>query len=307
MRNAFLVYRSSLIVMNSLYERILITGANGMLAWAFKQRLAPLNLNVTYVDRAAMDVSDAASVAKVFDQVKPTLVLNCSAYTKVDLAEKELDKANAVNGTGVANLATACRQHGAMLVHYSTDYVFDGTMREPLKTSDRLGPLSAYGKSKLLGEELLQQNAPANWMIIRTAWLYGPGGPCFPATMVNLAKQGKPLKIVADQIGAPTFTVDLVDATLELLHRGATGIWHIANSGQTNWHDFTRAILEEFALSTDLSPITSDDWKRAKPESAIRPAWSVFDLSPYESLTRQPMPDWRDALHRYHAMLEMQS
>lgn len=289
--------------MNHLYDRILITGANGMLAWAFKQRLAPLKLNVTYVDRAAMDVTDADAVARIFAEVQPTLVLNCSAYTKVDLAEKELDKANAVNGTGVAHLAQACRQHNATLVHFSTDYVFDGTRREPLTVADPLGPLSAYGKSKLLGEQLLQQNAPARWMIIRTAWLYGPGGPCFPATMVNLAKQGKPLKIVADQIGAPTFTVDLVDATLELLHRGATGIWHLANEGQTNWHEFTQAILEEFSLSTDLSPITSDDWKRNKPDSAIRPAWSVFDLSPYESLTRNPMPHWREALHRYRVLL----
>jgi dTDP-4-dehydrorhamnose reductase len=125
--------------------------------------------------------------------------------------------------------------------------------------------------------------------------------------MINVAKQGKPLKVVADQHGTPTFTYDLVDATLELIHRGANGIFHLTNSGQTTWFDFTAAILEEFGLNTDLSPTTSADWKKLKPDSAIRPTNSVLDLSAYESLTRQQMPQWRDALHRYRMALEQTS
>lgn len=285
------------------YDRILVTGGNGMLAYAFKQRFAPMQLSVTFAERSICDVSDETSVAKAFQQIRPTLVLNCAAYTKVDLAEKEPEKANAVNGEAVGRLAKWCRQTGATLVHYSTDYVFDGTLRRPLRPGDPLGPLSAYGKSKLIGEQLLQQNPPEKWLILRTAWLYGPGGPCFPQTMINLARQGKPLKVINDQHGTPTFTYDLVDATLELVHRGAVGIYHLTNSGQTTWYDFTAAILEEFELKMDLSSTTSDEWKKLKPDSAIRPTYSVLDLSDYESLTRQQMPHWRNALHRYRLAL----
>ncbi len=290
--------------MNDVYRSILITGAGGMLGFAFKRRLAPLNLNVTLADRATVDVCHPQSIERAFKEIQPTLVINCAAYTKVDLAETETDKANQCNGHGVGELARQCKASGAMLVHYSTDYVFDGTLTRPLEPSDPLGPLSAYGKSKLLGERLLQQNAPDRWLILRTAWLYGPGGPCFPATMINVAKQGKPLKVVDDQHGTPTFTYDLVDATLELVHRQApSGIWHLTNSGQTTWHDFTAAILEEFDLKTDLSRTTSAEWKKLKPDAAVRPSYSVLDLSPYESLTRQQMPQWRDALHRYRLAL----
>ncbi|MBC7785141.1 MAG: dTDP-4-dehydrorhamnose reductase [Burkholderiales bacterium] len=289
--------------MSSIYDRILITGGNGMLAFAFKQRMSPMKLDVTYADRTILDVCSGDSIEQSFARIKPTLVINCAAYTKVDLAEKEIDKAIECNGYGVGRLAMKCRETGAMLVHYSTDYVFDGTLQRPLQPGDPIGPLSAYGKSKLLGERLLQDSAPERWLILRTAWLYGPGGPCFPATMINVAKQGKPLKVIDDQRGTPTFTYDLVDATLELIHRGANGIWHLTNSGETTWYDFTAAILEEFELKTELSRTTSAEWKKLKPDSATRPGYSVLDLSAYESLTRQQMPHWRDGLHRYRTSL----
>jgi dTDP-4-dehydrorhamnose reductase len=289
--------------MSGTYDRILITGGNGMLARAFEKRLEPLNLNVTVADREMLDVTDEASCVYYFEQA--TLVINCAAYTKVDLAEKEREKADAVNGDAVQYMAALCQNSGAMFVHYSTDYVFDGSLSRPLQPNDPVGPLSYYGRSKLRGERFLQQFAPDRWLLIRTAWLYGPEGPCFPATMIKLARDGKPLKVVADQHGTPTFTYDLVDATLELIHRKApSGIWHLTNSGETTWHDFTAAILEEFGLKTDLSKTTSADWKKLKPDSAIRPTYSVLDLSPYESATRQQMPHWRDALHRYRLALE---
>lgn len=290
--------------MSNIYDRILITGGNGMLAYAFKQRFKGSGLNVTFAGRDTCDVASPESIDRAMQQARPTLVINCSAYTKVDLAEKEQAAADQCNGYGVGHLAKACRDQGAMLVHYSTDYVFDGSVNRPLQPGDPLGPLGAYGKSKLLGEQQLQANAPERWLILRTAWLYGPGGPCFPATMVNAARAGKPLKVIADQHGTPTFTYDLVDATLELVHRGAAGIWHLTNSGETTWYDFTAAILDEFGVKTDLSPITSADWKKIKPDSAHRPSYSVLDLSAYESFTRQPMPLWRDALHRYRLALE---
>ncbi|HEX8341559.1 MAG TPA: dTDP-4-dehydrorhamnose reductase [Tepidisphaeraceae bacterium] len=287
----------------SIYDRILITGGNGMLASSFRKRFEPMNLNVVYADRGVIDVCSASSADNAFAEIRPTLVINCAAYTKVDLAEKEPEKADQCNGHGVGHLAKLCKQHGAMLVHYSTDYVFDGSQTRPLQPGDPLGPLGAYGKSKLLGEKLLQENAPERWLILRTAWLYGPGGACFPATMINAARAGKALKVIDDQHGTPTFTHDLVDGTLELVHRGATGIFHLTNSGETTWFDFTKAILEEFDLKSDLWPTTSAAWKQIKPDSAHRPAYSVLDLSAYESLTRQQMPHWRDALHRYRLAL----
>lgn len=289
----------------SVYDRILITGANGMLAKAFRRRFAPLNLNITFADRQTADISDKSACTRLFEQVRPTLLINCAAYTKVDQAEKEPDLANAINGDAVGHLARLCQQFKTMLVHYSTDYVFDGTVRRPLLPGDPIGPLSQYGKSKLLGEQLLQKNAPPRWLLIRTAWLYGPDGPCFPATMLKIAREGKPLKVINDQHGSPTFTFDLVDATLELIHREApSGIWHLTNSAETTWFEFTRAILDEFGLQTVLTPITSQEWKLLKPDSAIRPEYSVLDLSGYEAFTRQPMPHWKEALHRYRLALE---
>lgn len=289
----------------SVYDRILITGANGMLAKAFRRRLSPLNLNTTWADRQTLDITDESACARLFEQVRPTLLINCAAYTKVDLAEKEPDIACAINGNAVGHLARLCQQVGTMMVHYSTDYVFDGTVRRPLVPNDPIGPLSQYGKSKLLGEQLLQRNPPLRWLLIRTAWLYGPDGACFPATMLKLAREGKPLTVVNDQNGSPTFTDDLVHATLELIHRQApSGIWHLTNSGQTTWFEFTQAILEEFGLNNPLIPISSQDWKRLKPDSAVRPSYSVLDLSAYEAFTREPMPHWKEALHRYRSVLQ---
>ena len=290
--------------MSNVFDRILVTGGKGMLAYAFKQKFAESPLNVTFGDRTTCDVCDEESCNRAFNDLQPTLVLNCAAYTKVDLAEKEQGVAEQCNGYGVGHLAELCRDYGAMLVHFSTDYVFDGSINRPLQPGDPLGPLGAYGKSKLLGEQLLLETPPLRWLILRTAWLYGPGGPCFPATMINAAKAGKNLKVIDDQHGTPTFTYDLVEATLNLIHLGANGIWHLTNSGETTWHDFTAAILEEFDLPAPLARTTSAEWKAVKPDSAHRPAYSVLDVTPYEQFTHLPMPGWRDALHRYRVALD---
>jgi dTDP-4-dehydrorhamnose reductase len=178
--------------------------------------------------------------------------------------------------------------------------IFDGSLRRPLRVDDPLAPQSVYGQSKLLGEQLLQQNAPPNWLIIRTAWLYGPGGVCFPQTILNAARAGKPLTVIDDQIGSPTFTDDLANGTLQLIERNASGIFHFANDGQTNWHDFAVAILDEFGVQTPVARTTSAQWKTQRPNSAIRPAYSVLDLSKYEAIVGHRPPAWRDALKRYH-------
>lgn len=285
-------------------DRILITGGSGMLAFALAGALRSRGIDPMLVSRAALDITDEQAVGNLFKSAKPTVVINCAAYTKVDLAERETGQANAINGHAVGILASACRAAHAALVHFSTDYVFDGSLTRPLRVDDPVGPVSAYGTSKLIGEQLLAQNAPERWLIIRTAWLFGPMGPCFPATILNAARQNKPLSVIDDQTGTPTFTFDLAQATLELIDKGAQGILHVTNSGQTSWYDFAAAILQEFSLATALSRTTSARWKEQRPDSATRPRYSVLNLEPVENLLGRRMPDWRDALHRYRLSLD---
>jgi dTDP-4-dehydrorhamnose reductase len=280
-------------------DSILITGGSGMLAHALFRALQARGKSAVALGRAALDISDETAVREAFRTHRPTVLLNCAAHTKVDLCEEQQELADAINGRAVGILARAAREHGTTLVHYSTDFVFDGAGTRPYRAEDSVRPLSAYGRSKLLGEEQLRENAPGRWLILRTAWLYGQHGPCFPRTMVTLARQGKPLKVVSDQIGCPTLTDDLAAATLDLLDAGATGVWHATNAGQTSWFDFTRAILDEFGLTTELSPTTSAEWFKIRPNSAHRPAYSVLDVGPLEQRIGRPMPHWRDALRRY--------
>jgi dTDP-4-dehydrorhamnose reductase len=283
-----------------LFDSILIVGDRGMLAGAIKRQLEARGRSFAGVDLPDCDITSSESVDAALQTHRPSLVINCAAFTNVDGCETKTDLANAVNGQGVGHLAMACRAHHAGLVHFSTDYVFDGSLQRPLRPDDPVGPQSAYGKSKLLGEELLREHSPSKWLIIRTAWLYGPGGPNFPTAILNAARAGKPLRVVSDQRGSPTFTFDLAEATLNLLDRdAASGIWHITNSGETTWNQFAEATLKEFGVDAKVEPITSADWAAMKPGSAVRPSYSVLDTSPYTNLVGRPMPDWRDALRRF--------
>jgi dTDP-4-dehydrorhamnose reductase len=182
--------------------------------------------------------------------------------------------------------------------------VFDGQGSQPYRPNDPINPLGTYGRSKAKGEQEMS-GIGIDDLIIRTTWLYGPNGPNFVQTMLNAARAGKPLTVVDDQIGSPTFTHDLAEATLELIDRGATGIFHATNSGQTTWFEFARAIFEEFNIpNVDLKPISSVKWKELRPTSAIRPAYSVLDCSATEELIGRKLPHWREALHRYRLAVE---
>jgi dTDP-4-dehydrorhamnose reductase len=288
----------------SASERIVITGGKGMLAQAFARVLGGRGVTPLLCGREACDVSDRRSVEAAFDRLRPGLVINCAGYTKVDLAEKEAESADAANGLAAGILAAQCRRHDATLVHFSTDYVFDGTIGRPLRPDDPVGPRSAYGRSKLLGERAIQDDPPPRWLIVRTAWLYGAGGPNFVQTMVNAARGGKLLRVVNDQHGSPTYTIDLAEATADLLARGAQGIWHVTNAGETTWFDFAAAIFQEFGLTPTLLPITSEEWKSTRPESAERPKYSVLDVGPIARLRGRPMRHWRDALRAFKADID---
>jgi dTDP-4-dehydrorhamnose reductase len=276
----------------------LITGAGGLLARALRASLAARGITPIVLARQDCDVTDPDAVQKCFEAHRPRVVLNCAAYTKVDQAEREPSLADAVNADAVANLAAESRRHDAVLVHYSTDFVFNGKSTRPYLPDDPTEPLSAYGRSKLLGEQLLQARGPRRWLILRTAWLYGIGGPCFPRTIVDRAKTGQPLRVVSDQIGSPTYVPDLADATLNLLDRHATGIWNVVNAGSASWFEFAQAILKAFNIKADLSPTTTAEWAALRPGQATRPANSVLDISTTEQAIG-PMRPWRDALADY--------
>jgi dTDP-4-dehydrorhamnose reductase len=282
--------------MSGIYDSILLTGGKGMLGHALSDLLVARGHQPLIGDLPELDITDPRALGKYFADHKPTLVLNCAAHTNVDGCEKEKDKADAINGYAVGHLGSLCGTCGAVLVHISTDFVFDGSLRRPYRADDATNPLSAYGKSKLLGERELQEHPPARWLIVRTAWLYGRHGANFPRTMVQAAQAGKELTVVNDQIGSPTYTVDLAGAILDLIDSGASGLWHATNSGQTTWFEFARATLEEFGLRPQITPISSAEWARKRPASAVRPGYSVLDLGPLERQIGRTMRPWRTAL-----------
>lgn len=284
----------------SLFDSVVITGGRGMLAKAILEVLHARGISSIALGRDELDLASRGKVAECFEQYHPTLLINCAAHTKVDLCEDEPEKADAINGHAVGYLAAECRKHGTILVHYSTDFVFDGSAQRPYRTDDAVHPLSAYGRSKLLGEQLLQQNPPQRWLILRTAWLYGRGGPSFPRTIIERGRQGHPLKVVDDQIGSPTYTPDLAQATFDLLNGDFAGLWHVTNSGQTSWYEFARAALETFHVQAPISPISTADWLKIRPKQAIRPAYSVLDVEPFSRAIGRPMRPWREALTAFH-------
>jgi dTDP-4-dehydrorhamnose reductase len=286
--------------MTKLYDSILITGGGGMLGHAMTDLLISRGHRPVALDRQQLDVADPSALKKVFADHKFTLVLNCAAYTKVDLCEQEKEKADAINGLAVGHLTSLCKSAKAALVHVSTDFVFDGSSRRPYVPTDPVHPLSAYGKSKLLGEQELQKNAPPRWLIVRTAWVYGRHGANFPRTIVQAAQAGKPLTVVNDQVGSPTYAVDLAEAILDLLDSGAGGIWHVTNAGQTTWYELATAALEKFGLVAEISPLSSAQWAQKRPNSAPRPAYSVLDLRPLCGQIGRPMRPWREALADFH-------
>jgi dTDP-4-dehydrorhamnose reductase len=287
-----------------VYDSIVITGAGGMLGHAFADALQARNVRPISLSRSDLDIANDGQLSAAFEKYRPTLVLNCAAHTKVDLCEQETDKANAINGYAVGRMAELCRKQSACLVHISTDFVFDGALRRPYRVDDSLNPLSAYGRSKLLGETELQKHAPQRFLLVRTAWVYGRHGANFPRTMVQAAQAGKPLTVVNDQFGSPTYTQDLAEGILALLDAGASGLWHLTNSGTTNWFEFAEAALKQFGVEPRISQTSSQEWKKNRPASAIRPGYSVLDIEPFAKIIGRPMRSWREALGDFHAVVQ---
>jgi dTDP-4-dehydrorhamnose reductase len=270
-----------------------------MLAQDLNKVLVARGVQPFLARHADCDITDRAQVSRLFQTHRPSLLLNCAAHTGVDQCEDEVDRANAINGTGPGHLAELCREYRAQLIHFSTDFVFDGHIDHPYRPDDTPSPLSAYGKSKLLGEQAIQKVHQLSWIIVRTAWLFGRYGNCFPKVIVDRARAGHALKVVNDQVGCPTYAPDLARAVFDLVDRQATGIWHLSNSSPTNWFEFAQAIVKEFEIEAEVTPISTAQWVAMRPKQAKRPSYSVMDLTAFGVLTGKEMRHWRDALRDY--------
>ncbi len=270
-----------------------------MLAHALSRTLTSRGLEPILLTRAQCEITKPEQVDRAFGEYQPKIVLNCAAFTKVDACETESQYADAVNGRALQHLLRRSEEAGAKLVHLGSDFVFDGASQRPYREDDPANPLSAYGRSKFLGESALLANPGGNWLLLRTAWLYGPDGVSFPRTMIELARKGVPLSIVNDQIGSPTFTNDLAEATFDLLERDVTGLFHVVNSEPASWFDLAVATLEAFQISHPVRPISTEEWRAKRPGQAIRPAYSVLDTEKFAKTIGRSMRPWREALRAF--------
>lgn len=267
---------------------VLILGSTGMLGRAMVAAVSRAGLEARTSSPPQFDLTVPASI-DLIDGSCP-LVINCTAYTDVDGAESHEEQARAVNATGIAHLARRCAQVGATLIHYSTDYVFDGVGTAPYPTDHPRSPISAYGRTKAQGEEAIEQSS-ARFLILRTSWLYAPWGKNFVRTIARVAAERPTLRVVNDQRGRPTSAESLAELTLAMLRAEATGIHHAADDDECTWFEFAGAIVAGLGLPCTVEPCTTADFPRPAP----RPAYSVLDLSRTRALIG-PIPGWRERL-----------
>ena len=273
--------------------KILITGANGMLAKAVREKFKNEELILT--DVAELDITNLKKVEEFVGGCKPNVIINCAAYTAVDKAEEDLDLARKINADGPKNLAIAAKKVNSTLVHISTDYVFVGnlSLEEIYKEDDEKAPETVYGITKLEGENAIIANTE-KYYIFRTAWLYGDGNN-FVRTMLKLGKEKESLNVVADQHGSPTYAVDLADIIAQALEKNIPyGIYHATNLGFTTWYDFTKEIFKVANISCNVVPVTSEEFVRPakRPKNSMMAKEKLLDAG-------VEIPSWEDALERY--------
>jgi dTDP-4-dehydrorhamnose reductase len=282
----------------------LVTGAGGQLGKELQVLAGDFaGYRFLFADKAALNIGDAAATAEYFAAHAINFCINCAAYTAVDKAETEQDAAYLINAGAVANLAQQCGKYNALLIHISTDYVFDGTASQPYKETDKTNPVSIYGKSKLLGEELARHHCQTS-IIIRTAWLYSAFNANFVKTMLRLMKEKESINVVNDQYGCPTYAADLAAAVLQIIASGKSnqypGIYHYSNSGITNWYEFAVAIKKITGSNCMVNPITTA--KYLTP--AKRPAYSVLDTTKITETFGLNISHWENSLKKCLALLK---
>ena len=276
--------------------KVVVTGKGGQLASEF-EALKGFDPNWTFLSEKDLDITIMSSVTSYFQSNTFDLVINCAAYTAVDKAEDEEELAFKVNAEGTKNLVEACEQMGARLVHYSTDYVFDGRSRDPYTELDAPNPNSVYGASKLKGEEYILANQKVKSIILRTSWVYSSYGNNFVKTMIRLGSEKDELGVVSDQIGSPTYAKDLAEHTLCMInndnYKWSQGdVFHYSNNGSCSWYEFAEKIFEKTNISAKLNKLKTEDY----PTKASRPKYSLLDKSKFESIFNIHIRDWKSSL-----------
>ncbi len=285
------------IIIFSFMQRILITGANGQLAREYQQYLYNYNylkLDVLALDRGSLDITSLGKVNEVFDSYRPDIVINCAAYNLVDKAEVDTEEAFNVNAKGVKNLAISSKKYNSLIVHYSTDYVFDGSKESPYLEADEPNPINKYGETKLLGERLLIEETE-NYLIFRVSWVFGLGRQNFLYKISEWARERDVLKIVCDQVSIPTYTEDIVKVSMLAINKGLRGLFHLTNSGYASRYEVSKYFLEKRGLNIMIIPVSSEYF----PTPAKRPYFSVMSNSRISNILDIKIPDWREGIERF--------
>lgn len=273
--------------------KILITGVNGMLGTDLTQLFTP-QFEVTAIDIQQLDLTDNNATIDYITNLKPHIIINCAAYTNVDGCETEIDTAYKANAVAPRNIAVASNNINAKFLHISTDYVFDGETNKPYKEDDTTNPLSIYGKSKLMGEDLVKCFSN-KYFILRTQWLYGKNGNNFAKTMLKLANESPSIKVVNDQFGSPTYTRDLCTVIEQIIKTENYGTYHITNSGVTSWYEFAKTIFTLTNIKVDLRPCTTEEF----PRPAHRPKFSKLDNYFWRINGFNELRNYKEALKDY--------
>jgi dTDP-4-dehydrorhamnose reductase len=274
--------------------KVVITGAGGQLGQDMVHACSTMGYSVHAADSRQLDITDYPAVKDYLHKHRCDVLINCAAYNAVDQAEQDWKSAFRVNGLGVRNLVQAVNELGGALVHYSTDYVFDGQLKRAYTIADHPRPINRYGESKLLGEQYVRNHAE-RYFLIRVSWVFGKGKTNFVKKVIEWSKSGRELRIVNDQVSCPTYTVDLAKATLDLIDTGMYGLYHITNDDFCSRYEWASQILELLQWKGTLIPASSKDF----PSPARRPVFSVLDNFGSPEVLGYSLPDWKDATKRF--------
>lgn len=279
--------------------KVLVTGASGQLGYDVCRELERRNLSFWGTNSKNMDITDREAVLHDIKAYQPDAVIHCAAYTAVDRAEEEPERAFAVNEAGTRYIAAACREVGAKLIYLSTDYVFPGVGAHPYEVDDQTGPLNVYGRSKLAGEAAVQE-LMERYFIVRISWVFGKNGNNFVKTMLRLAESRDELNVVCDQIGSPTYTADLAPLLCDMVETEKYGIYHATNQGLCSWADFAKEIFRQAGKTVTVHPVPTSEY----PVKAVRPLNSRMSKNALETAGFTSLPMWEDALSRFLLELE---
>ena len=279
--------------MNNNEKVVLITGARGQLGFDLVRELKKRNMNYIATDSDDLDVTNESAIAKFFDEHSISTVIHSAAYTQVDKAEEEKELNHKINVVGTANIASACKKHDIPMVYFSTDYVFGGEGDKPYCVDDKANPLGEYAKSKYEGE--LEVKKLSKYFLIRISWVFGINGKNFINTMLKLSETKKELTVVADQIGSPTYTVDLAKLVIDMIETDKYGVYHATNEGYVSWADFAREIFKKANKDVLVKDVTTEEYNA----KAHRPKNSRLDKSKLIEAGFSKLPTWQDALDRY--------